>query len=140
MKIHKHNIKRLSLNNWMKHNIPDHYRPVNPVFHKEGIYLSRISDISWFEVFINGIIKAYLYDIKSFQYDLSTLNASEYNTRVHQALKSIAKVNIATKKQLELLGLMNTIDNQKYQRLSHFRIKKRINEWIRNRRTDNNSV
>lgn len=123
-------IKRLSIKHWMKHKIPDHYIQTNPLLHKEGLYLNRITRVSWFEVYVNGVIEAYLYDPKSFYYNLSTLNASEFNTRVHQTLKLMVQNNIATKKQQELYMIINSLGNQKYQRLHIHKIKKRLKELL----------
>lgn len=102
------NLKVLSLPYWAHRDIDsptllgvvDRYRELNPVFHRNGMYLE--GNECWLEV--DG--RAFTYDPEQFKYDLALLNAEEYNHKVYNALIDICHVNLATKEQRKLLYMI----------------------------------
>lgn len=89
-------IKRLSLERWMIDQKDYPYTTINS-FGKDGWYL--VDNISWVEV--KG--KTFYYSPIMFKHTLNTLNAGEYNQRSINALQSVIKERLATKKQRDIV-------------------------------------
>ena len=126
-------IKRLPLDNWMKHvdrlkyTLP--YKRIPVVYGKPGVY--KVGKDCWFED-LQG--RAFEYEASTFDYRLEGYNVLELNHRHIAALRAIASVKLATEKQRRLLYRYRTAQETRdvYRRgclfrnkaLKHFRSKK----------------
>jgi len=85
-------IKRLSLESWMIDQDCYPYTSINTIG-RDGWYL--YDGVSWVEE--RG--KSFYYRVDMFKHTLNTLNAGEYNYREINALRSVVREGVATKKQ-----------------------------------------
>ena len=106
------NLKVLKLSYWMlprkrsdweqeRQSCLSRYKQLTPIVNKPGRY--KLGKQAWFEV--DG--KAYSDNM--FDYDLSLLEASEYNSRQVAALQAVVEQKLATKQQANLLHMCNQV-------------------------------
>ena len=105
-------LKRLSLDSWM-HSVKNEkvakmegLEPfeVGLVTKKEGVY--KYANNSWFEIEVNGVMKAYKQDVNTFNFLLDCLNVREYRKEDIVALNAISKSRFNRKKHEYLLSLL----------------------------------
>ena len=112
-------LKRLSLDKWMHFAKKQNVKELEPfesdlVVKKEGVY--KYAQYSWFEIEVNGVMKAYKQDVDTFNFLLDCLNVREYTKEDIAALKAICKSRFRRKEHTHLLNILRhnqEIDNIK---------------------------
>ena len=125
------NIKVLRLNKWMMGDrmleqcvaYDQIYVPVEPVFHRPGIYLH--GDKCWFEV-KDG--RAWSYPKETFLREICLLDVEQLNHRQIAALSAIVVNKLATPEQRKLLYYAEYLQSLRYIRLSGYRSRVRLAE------------